>query len=93
MPEFMELVLLQARLREADDKLRDKEAELNECGRERDAERQRARELEAQVRRLQPLIQEREREIEVSSDHRKEFGSSHVQWQDALFLLFLLLLA
>lgn len=52
-------------MREAAEKLREKVAELDELGRERDAERQRARELEAQVRRLQPLIQERDREIQV----------------------------
>lgn len=57
--------LFQARLRDADERLREKEAELGACGRERDAERQRARELEAQVRRLQPIIEEREREIQV----------------------------
>ena len=52
-------------MREADDRLREKEAELDQCGRERDAERQRARELEGQIRRLQPIIQEKEREIQV----------------------------
>ena len=56
---------MQARLRDADEKLRGKEAELDECRRERDAEGQRAREMEGQVRRLQPLIQERDREIQV----------------------------
>ena len=50
------IVSLQARLCKAAEKLRDKEAELDECGRQRDAERQRARELEAQVRRLQNII-------------------------------------
>lgn len=55
----------QAKLREAEERLREKEAELGDCARERDAERQRAREMEAQVRKLQPIIQDREREIQV----------------------------
>ena len=62
---FVTVLSLQARLRGAEDRLREKEAELGECGRQRDAERQRARELEEQIRRLQPLIQDRDREIQV----------------------------
>jgi len=57
---------LQVMLQEVDKKLCYKEAELAECGRQRDAEKQRARELEAQVRHLQPLLQDKDREIQVS---------------------------
>lgn len=60
------LFLWQAKIRDAEDRLRDKDRELEEMAGERDAERQRARELENQIRRLQPLIQDRDREIQVS---------------------------
>ncbi len=68
------IIFWQAKLREAKEKYRRKEAECEDCARERDAEAQRARELEAQVRRLRPLIQDREREIQVSKRGRGNVG-------------------
>ena len=56
----------QARLHEAEEEARRQGAELEQMGRDLEGARQRAREAESLAQRLQPLVQQRDREIQVS---------------------------
>ena len=51
-----------------EDRLRRKEAELEDMTHKRDSECQRVRELETQLRQLRDLLHEKDREIRVSGD-------------------------
>lgn len=52
-------------MHDTEDRLRQQGAELEEKDRQLEGVRRKAREAEAHVNRLQPLVQQREREIEV----------------------------
>ncbi len=60
-----ELDRCRGKLKDLADKLRDKEAELRSVQGEREGAWQQAREAETLVQRLQPLVAERDREIQV----------------------------
>ena len=62
---FMALLTLQKILHETVEKLHKMESDLEEMTRKKEAESQRVRELETQLRQLQTLLQDKEEEIRV----------------------------
>ena len=61
--------------------MREKEAELDEQAKELEGARQQAKETEAVVQRLQPMIQERDKEIEVHTQARTHtHNDPRVNW-------------
>lgn len=53
-----------------EEKLRKRESELEEMSQKKEAESQRVRELDAQVRQLQTLLQDKDKEIRVRTGRR-----------------------
>ena len=58
---------MQAKLRDAENRLHQREAELEDQGRQLKAAQQQAHEAEVLAQRLQPMIQQRDKEIHVST--------------------------
>lgn len=58
---------LKAKLRDAEERLHQREAELEEQGKQLKAAQEQAHEAEALAQRLQPMVQQRDKEIHVSS--------------------------